>query len=130
MEIIRFYDTPDGGSHFSEVKLVFPRRFTDEYGNAYQFSNVFNSESSIIVDLPHGLDQDWHNAPNRQIVIVLTGVLEVETTDGQTRRWSPGGMFIADDEQGKGHQTRVVEGPVKAVFMRLPVDFDIQEWIR
>lgn len=130
MQIIRFSDATDGGSCFSEVELTFPQPFTDEYGNVYQLSKVFGPESAIIADLPPGLDQDWHTAPHRQIVIVLTGVLEVETTDGQTRRWTPGGMFMADDPNGKGHRTRVVEGPVRAVFMRMPDEFDIQTWVR
>lgn len=128
MQIIRFTDTSDGGSSFSEVELTFPQPYTDEYGNVYGLSNVFGPESAIIADLPPGLDQDWHVAPNRQLVLVLTGVLEVETTEGETRRWSAGGMFMADDPKGKGHRTRVVEGPVKAVFMRMPDDFDVQDW--
>jgi len=130
MRIIRFSDTPDGGSRFSEVELTYPQPYTDEFGNVYHLSKVFNPANAIIADLPHGLDQDWHVVPNRQIVIVLTGLLEVQTADGQTRRWGPGGMFMADDPKGKGHQTRVVEGPVKALFMRVRDDFNVQEWIR
>jgi hypothetical protein len=128
MQLIRFSATPDGGSHFSEVELSFPEPYTDQFGNVYGLSNVFNPESAVIVDLPSGLDQDWHLAPNRQLVLLLTGVIEVETTEGETRRWSAGGMFMADDTTGKGHRTRVLEGPVTAVFMRMPEDFGFQEW--
>lgn len=130
MRIIRFSETTDGGSRFEEVELTFPQPYTDEFGNVYQLTKPFVPASAILADLPHGLDQDWHVAPNRQIVIVLTGVIEVETTDGETRRWSPGGMFMADDPRGKGHRTRVVQGPAKLLFMRVPEDFRVQEWIR
>jgi quercetin dioxygenase-like cupin family protein len=86
--------------------------------------------NAIIADLPHGVDQDWHVAPNRQFVIVLMGVLEVQTTDGEKRRWNAGDMFMADDPHGKGHQTRVIEGPAQLLFLRVPDDFRLQEWIR
>jgi hypothetical protein len=130
MRMIRFSDTADGGSRFEEVELTFPQSYTDEFGNVYQLTKPFIPANAILADLPHGLDQDWHVAPNRQVVIVLTGVLEVETTDGETRRWSAGGMFMADDPRGKGHRTRVIEGPAKLLFMRVPDDFRVQEWIR
>ena len=130
MRITRFFDTPDGGSRFEEVELTFPTPHTDEFGNVYQLTKVFFPENAILADMPHGLDQDWHVAPNRQIVIVLSGLLEVETTDGEMRRWSAGGMFMADDPRGKGHRTRVLEGPAKLVFVRVPDDFRVQDWIR
>jgi quercetin dioxygenase-like cupin family protein len=130
MRIIRFSETPEGGSRFEEVELTFPQPFTDEFGNVYQLTKPFAPASAIVADLPDGLDQDWHVAPNRQIVIVLTGVLEVETTDGETRRWSAGGIFMADDPRGKGHRTRVIEGPAKLMFMRVPDEFRVEEWIR
>src|ERR1044072_6851843 len=111
MRIVRFFETPDGGSRFEDIDLTVRQPHPDEFDNVYQLTKAFVPENAILADLPHGLDQDWHVAPNRQIVIVLTGLLEVETTDGETRRWSPGGMFMADDPRGKGHRTRVLEGP-------------------
>lgn len=69
-------------------------------------------------------------APNRQLVIVLKGVLEVQTMDGEKRRWGAGEMFMADDPRGKGHQTHVIEGPAQLLFLRVSDDFRVQEWIR
>jgi quercetin dioxygenase-like cupin family protein len=61
-------------------------------------------------------------------VIVLRGLLEVQTTDGEKRRWNAGEMFMADPH-GRGHQTRVIEGPVQLLFLRLPEDFRLQAWL-
>lgn len=130
MRIIRFFETPEGGSRFEEFEIPFPQPYTDEFGNVYTLSKRLAPESAVLVDLPAGLDQDWHVAPNRQLVAVLTGVLEVETTDGETRRWSSGGLFMADDTRGKGHRTRVLEGPAKLLFLRLPDEFPLKEWVR
>jgi quercetin dioxygenase-like cupin family protein len=129
MRITRFVTTSDGGSRFEELDIPFPQPYVDEFGNTYHLTRAFAS-SGVIVDLPHGLNQDWHVAPSRQIVVVLCGRLEVETTDAQVRRWGPGDMFMADDCTGKGHRTRVVEGPAKLVFLRLGEDFDPLDWTR
>jgi hypothetical protein len=128
MRIVRFFDTADGGSRFEEVEIAFPQPHTDEFGNTYQLTKAFGPESALFAELPQGLDQDWHVAPSRQLVFVTSGLLEVETTDGQRRRWSTGGLFMADDPRGQGHRTRVIEGPARLLFLRVPEDFRLAEW--
>lgn len=129
MRIVRFTDTPEGGSRFEELEVALPQPYTDEFGNTYQLSRAFGAEG-VVVELPAGLDQDWHVAPNRQLVALLSGRIEVETTDGEVRRWGPGGLFLADDTRGKGHRTRVTEGPAALLFLRLAADFRPEEWAR
>lgn len=102
MKVMRFHATEDGESRFQEVI-----RF---------------------VELPQGLDQSWHHAPARQIVVVLSGVVEVGTSDNQKRQCSAGQAFIADDLTGKGHITRVVNGPAHVLFVQLPANFDFARW--
>ena len=129
MRIVRFTDTPEGGSRFEELEVALPQPYTDEFGNTYQLSRAFGAEG-VVVELPAGLDQDWHVAPNRQLVALLSGRIEVETTDGEVRRWGPGGLFLADDTPPKGHRTRVTEGPAALLFLRLAADFRPEEWAR
>lgn len=80
------------------------------------------------VELPSGLEQSWHHAPARQIVLVLSGCVEVETSDNQKRRCIAGQAFIADDLAGTGHSTRVIEGPATVMFVALPQGFDVAKW--
>ena len=126
MKITRFYETPKHVSRFEELVIPFPQSMTDA-GYTYSLSRPFEA-GAILVDLPVGLNQDWHVAPNRQFVVVLTGHLEVETGDGEKRQWGPGEMFMADDTGGQGHRTRVLEGPAKLLFMRVPDNFDTAQW--
>jgi hypothetical protein len=49
---------------------------------------------------------DWHNAPRRQFVVNLTGEVEITVSDGQTRRFGPGTIPLAEDVSGKGHISR------------------------
>lgn len=125
MEIIRFHDTPEGGSRFERVNVRFSDPFLDEFGNTYHLTGAIPAKDAVLVELPHGLDQSWHNAPNRQLVIVLDGTIEVETSDREMRRWEKGGAFLADDVVGKGHLTRVPSGPARLLFVRLPEDFEL-----
>ena len=55
---------------------------------------------------PAGRVQDWHTAPRRQFVVNLTGEVEIEVSDGETRRFGPGSILLAEDTTGKGHISR------------------------
>ena len=83
---------------------------TDELPlTAYQF--VFASED---------LNYDWHPAPQRQAVLVLTGGLAMEYGDGSTAQVAPGGFLIGEDTNGKGHITRALSAqPRFSVFAHL-----------
>jgi hypothetical protein len=97
-------------------------------GPAINQSNAWPSPSVRFVQLPAGLDQSWHHAPARQIVVVLSGVVEVGTSDNQKRQCSAGQAFIADDLTGKGHTTRVLNGTAEVLFVQLPSNFDFARW--
>jgi hypothetical protein len=49
-----------------------------------------------------------HPASPPQWVVVLRGVIEVEVSDGTSRRFGPGDLVLATDSTGRGHITRVV----------------------
>ena len=128
MKVTRFFATPEGESRFQEVEIPITEPRPDSFGNTIRQSNAWPSSSIRFVELPVGLDQSWHHAPASQIVIVLTGIVEVGTSDNQKRRCMPGQAFIADDLSGKGHTTRVIEGPARVVFVQLPEGFDFDRW--
>lgn len=128
MRLVRFFTTSEEGSRFEEIRIPIDQPFKDQFGNTYHLSNAFSSPSVRLVELPQGLDQDWHGAPARQLVFVLAGVIEVVSTDNESRRWKAGEAFIADDVKGKGHLTRVLEGPAHVAFVQLPETFDVGKW--
>ncbi len=128
MQITRFFETADHGSCFEDLEIGFPDGKTDEFGYVLTLSRSCDANAMLAV-LPANLDQDWHNAPNRQFVCVLDGCLEVETSDGAVRRMARGDLFMADDTAGQGHRTRVLDGrPVQLLFVRLADDFDLAGW--
>jgi hypothetical protein len=52
-----------------------------------------------------GVLQDWHPAPQRQFVIILSGQLEIGFEDGSKRVFGPGEARLVEDTTGKGHTT-------------------------
>ena len=128
MKITRFYATDNGESRFIDIDIPIENSRKDAEGNTLRLSNAYTSPNVCFVELPDGMVQSWHNAPARQIVAILSGELEVGTTDGQTRRWRAGEVFLASDVTGKGHTTCTVGGPARVMFAPLPDSFDIDRW--
>jgi hypothetical protein len=128
MKMTRFHVTADDGSRFQEIQVPINQPRPDNMGHTMMQSNAWSSASIRFVELPVGLDQTWHHAPASQIVVVLSGELEVGTSDGEKRRCTAGQAFIADDLTGKGHLTRVIGGPATVMFVELPAHFDFARW--
>ncbi len=128
MKITRFVATAAGGSRFEEIDIPITNERQDVEGHLLLLSDPYTSPGVCFVDLPEGLNQDWHRAPTRQVVVVLSGTLEVTTTDHQVRQWSTGEAFIAADVTGQGHKTRTLGGPAQVMFAPLPENFSLENW--
>jgi hypothetical protein len=75
--------------------------------------------------MPEGLYQDWHPASRRPASCLLSGALEVETSDGKKHRCSSGEVFLADDVGSRGHRARAIGGPARVLFVHLPPEADL-----
>jgi uncharacterized cupin superfamily protein len=63
-------------------------------------------------------DYDWHCAPRKQYILLLDGEIEIETSDGDMRRFRGGDILLVEDTTGKGHRTRSVDHkPRRSVFV-------------
>jgi len=61
-----------------------------------------------------------HNAPRRQLIVHLEGAVEVRASGGETRRFGPGDVVLAEDVEGAGHVTSWVgEGPWRWLLLSL-----------
>src|SRR5688500_9062076 len=56
---------------------------------------------------PGGGVSEWDAAPGRQLVIILSGQLEIGLGDGSKPVFGPGAARLADNTTGHGHTTRV-----------------------
>ena len=66
---------------------------------------------------PKGEVLDWHPAPRRQFVIILSGQLEIGCGDGTKQVFGAGDARLVEDTTGKGHTTRRVGDEPRATLM-------------
>ena len=98
MGVFRLYNGEDGKSRIEDQSLTSHPVLTTPQTAAHI---VFNQ-------LAAGTFIDWHPAPRRQYVIILSGQLEIGLGDGTVRRFGPGDARLVEDTTGRGHTTRVI----------------------
>jgi quercetin dioxygenase-like cupin family protein len=101
----RIYADANGESHFEDVEIEMK---TAPY-NTGAISEMFAAKG-VMFRLSPDYFVDWHNAPRRQFVINVTGMLEVVASDGEKRVLGPGTILLAEDVTGKGHISRSFGG--------------------
>jgi hypothetical protein len=111
MGIFRLYTGSDGESHIETIDAP-------EAARAHAVRTLGPIE---LLEDPPGTFFDWHPAPRRQWVIILSGQLEIGLGDGSLRRFGPGDARLVEDLTGHGHTTRVVGG-TPCVVMLVPVE--------
>jgi quercetin dioxygenase-like cupin family protein len=109
-----------GGSRFVDITVEQLDATVVEGEATLSVSEAIPATSVRFVEIDDARTSNWHNAPERQFVVVLTGVIENETTDGSVRRFGPGDVTLAADVDGKGHRARVVESPARILFITTP----------
>jgi len=103
----RVYATKDGHSHFEEIDLRGDTRSVDYAELVATFSEPFEADRLMFRHVVREASaDDPHNAPRRQFIVMMTGVCEIETSDGEVRRFGPGSVILVEDLEGYGHITR------------------------
>lgn len=103
MNITRLYTGPDNESHFEDIEI--PLKDAGDIGH---LSEQLEATGIIFRKTESGYDYDWHNAPQKQYIIMLDGAVDVEIGDGTIRRFSTGDILLAEDTTGRGHKSRAV----------------------
>ncbi len=100
--ITRIYTGNDGQTHFEDLSIP-----------AAEIENVAIQAGTSIVFRRFAGDyfSDWHIAPRRQYIFILSGRMAIGIGDGSTRTFGPGDVVLADDLTGQGHTTRSLGEP-------------------
>ena len=106
--LTRVYASDDGETHFGDAAMKTDRVSVAPDAPGGTMASPTPVSELIFVGLDPGYARDWHPAPRRQFVVVSAGELEITVSDGETRRFGPGRVFLAEDTVGKGHRTRTV----------------------
>ncbi len=115
MKVTRLYTGDDGESHFEDIEIPLK-----DAGDIGKLSELEEATGILFRETGPDYDYDWHNAPQRQYIIMLDGAVDVEIGDGTVRRFSTGDVLLAEDTNGRGHISRAVNNqPRKSIFVTL-----------
>jgi hypothetical protein len=114
--ITRIYSDQNGDSHFEDRAIVLK-----EAGPIGFLSEAIPAKDIIFREVIPSYDFDFHNAPQRQYIILLDGEIEIETSLGDIRRFKGGEILLVEDTEGKGHKTKNLQ-PIKrkSIFISIP----------
>jgi hypothetical protein len=104
MKIVRVYADERGETHFGEVNVELA-----DAGPIGLLSRPVTAKSVIFRKNHRDYDYDWHTAPQRQLIVLLDGAIELEVSDGSRRTVRGGDILLMEDVTGRGHRTRNVE---------------------
>ena len=116
----RIYADAQGGSHFDTVTVE--QSLASGAPPAAPFFVSMDKPASKyrFYTFQPGWIGDWHPCPARQFLALMSGAVEMETTDGTVRRLGPGDLVLLEDTSGKGHVTRNI-GEGYSAFLVVPV---------
>jgi len=112
----RIYSDANGDSFFEDVQV--PLNDSGEIG---RLSPTLPATGLIFREVAPTYDYDFHNAPQKQFIVLLDGAIEIETSLGEKRVFSAGDILLVEDTEGKGHKTKNLL-PVKrrSLFITVP----------
>lgn len=114
-QITRIYSDSNGESHFEDFEV--PLKNNGDIGFLSEDEAV---KSIVFREVLPSYDYDFHNAPDRQYIILLDGGVEIETSLGEKRTFKTGSILLVEDTGGKGHKTKNIENRLrKSIFIKL-----------
>ena len=103
---VRLYNDEKGESHFEDLEVELPPVDFAPPAGPLNILPFFPVEKSILMGVPVGwAGEAFHPVPIRSILCVLQGEYQVTASDGTSRNFPAGSMFLAEDTWGKGHTT-------------------------
>ena len=113
MTYTRIYADAAGETHFEAVEAEFAA--VSDYAAGVPTLGIARMGAARAVEflhVPTGFESDWHPIPQRQLIVVMSGELEMLVSDGSSRRFGPGDAILFDDPSGKGHRAPALPGDV------------------
>ncbi len=102
-KVTRIYTDLIGETHFEDISYPL-----NDAGPIGHLSKKISVSQLMFRKVPPDYD-DFHNAPAKQLVVLLNGAVEIETSLGVKRVFNSGEVLLMEDVDGKGHRSRNVE---------------------
>lgn len=113
--ITRLYADENGDSRFEDLALPL-----EDNGEIGFLSKAQEAGTVVFRKVVPQYDYDFHTAPARQYIILLDGLVEIETSLGEKRIFGAGEVLLAEDISGKGHRTKNLKNEIRSsIFITL-----------
>jgi quercetin dioxygenase-like cupin family protein len=116
-------DSRDGGAEFRDLEV--PRELTEVAAGVspVMTSAPIQALAVSLLEVPADSEAESapHPAPRAQLIVVLTGAIEIDTGSDR-RRFGAGEVLLTADSAGRGHITRIAERPTSCMFVVLDPD--------
>lgn len=113
MLVTRIYHDVAGESHYEDINIPLT-----EHTPLGSTSKPVAVSSMIMRENLPGYTYDWHVAPRRQYIVMLEGLVEIQVSDGEIRRFKAGDIVLVEDTEGKGHKSHSPDGnPRRSLFL-------------
>jgi len=114
-KITRLYPDANGETHFEDMLIPL-----HDCGTIGFLSKAQQVDTIIFRKVIEQYDYDFHNAPAKQYIALMDGVIEIETSLGDIRQFHPGDVLLVEDTTGKGHRSRNIKEEVRSsIFITL-----------
>ncbi len=118
MKITKIVSDKEGTTSFIDVEIPLL-----DSGDIGKLSKSFPVKKIIFRETEEDYDYNWHNAPEKQFVIMLEGGVEIQTGNGEKRVFQGGDIILVEDTTGKGHISRAFKNQKrKSVFVTVDED--------
>jgi hypothetical protein len=106
LKYTRIYPDAQGESHLDTVTVEQSLVTAAPPAPPLYISENRPASKYLFYSFEPGWTGDLHPAPARQFLALLSGAMEVETSDGTVKRIGPGDLLLLEDTSGKGHRSR------------------------
>ncbi|MDP9376586.1 MAG: hypothetical protein M3P40_03255 [Actinomycetota bacterium] len=113
MRYTRVYTDEHGESHFEDVEVPTTLEPSSFSAGAWLISELYPVTGILFRRVTQEHGNEPHTAPRQQFIVHLAGEAEIETSDGERRRFGPGSVLLVEDTTGKGHTTRRVGDTIR-----------------
>ena len=115
------YSDSDGRTHFREEFFPLQKTQSADPKTLVLQTPFVDAQKLGFLTIPRGYSSEWHPAPGKRFIIVLSGRAEIEVGSGERRKVGPGDVVLVTDVQGRGHITRVLsKQDVVAAWVPVP----------
>lgn len=121
MKYNHLFASDDGESHWRTLDVSLSEKSFAPPAKAIEISDPEPAKSMLFLRLTSGWDEPVHPTPKAQMLICLSGLVEVTASDGGKRSIGPGDVWRMEDKSGKGHHTKVTSAED---FTAVIVQFD------